>query len=85
MNADDGKSKHSNSSASDGLGYWDAQCPHDLKFANDKADAYQLLQLKRKELAYTVDDSKLGGRVNGANDGKHKYSQRMCVSRSGSI
>merc|ERR1712156_1234189 len=37
--ADGGKSKYSNAGASHGLGYCDAQCPHDLKFINGEANA----------------------------------------------
>jgi len=39
MDADGGKSKYSNAGASHGLGYCDAQCPHDLKFINGEANA----------------------------------------------
>lgn len=38
MDADGGKSKYSNAGAQYGLGYCDAQCPHDLKFINGEAN-----------------------------------------------
>lgn len=36
--ADGGKEKYGNAGAQMGLGYRDAQCPHDLKFINGKAN-----------------------------------------------
>jgi cellulose 1,4-beta-cellobiosidase len=38
MDADGGKSKYGNAGAEMGLGYCDAQCPHDLKFINNEAN-----------------------------------------------
>merc|ERR1711981_1329593 len=38
MDADGGKSKYGNAGAELGLGYCDAQCPHDLKFINNEAN-----------------------------------------------
>ena len=38
MDQDGGKSKHGNAGAKYGLGYCDAQCPHDLKFINGEAN-----------------------------------------------
>merc|ERR1712160_46614 len=38
MDADGGKSKYGNAGAQMGLGYCDAQCPHDLKFINGEAN-----------------------------------------------
>ena len=38
MDADGGKSKYGNAGAQLGLGYCDAQCPHDLKFINGEAN-----------------------------------------------
>jgi len=38
MDADGGKSKYGNAGAEMGLGYCDAQCPHDLKFINGEAN-----------------------------------------------
>merc|ERR1712232_92913 len=38
MDADGGKSKYVNAGAELGLGYCDAQCPHDLKFINNEAN-----------------------------------------------
>merc|ERR1711862_982638 len=39
MDADGGKSKYGNAGAEMGLGYCDAQCPHDLKFINGEANS----------------------------------------------
>jgi len=38
MDADGGKSKYGHAGAQYGLGYCDAQCPHDLKFINGEAN-----------------------------------------------
>merc|ERR1712070_46522 len=38
MDADGGKSKYGNAGAELGLGYCDAQCPHDLKWINNEAN-----------------------------------------------
>jgi len=38
MDEDGGKSKYGNAGAKYGLGYCDAQCPHDLKFINGEAN-----------------------------------------------
>jgi cellulose 1,4-beta-cellobiosidase len=38
MDADGGKSKYGNAGAQMGLGYCDAQCPHDLKFINGESN-----------------------------------------------
>jgi cellulose 1,4-beta-cellobiosidase len=38
MDADGGKSKYGNAGAQLGLGYCDAQCPHDLKFINGESN-----------------------------------------------
>merc|ERR1712084_109656 len=38
MDADGGKSKYGNAGAKYGMGYCDAQCPHDLKFINGEAN-----------------------------------------------
>jgi cellulose 1,4-beta-cellobiosidase len=38
MDADGGKAKYGNAGAKYGTGYCDAQCPHDLKFINGKAN-----------------------------------------------
>ena len=38
MDADGGKSKYGKAGAELGLGYCDAQCPHDLKFINNEAN-----------------------------------------------
>merc|ERR1712224_830772 len=38
MDADGGKAKYGNAGAQLGLGYCDAQCPHDLKFINGEAN-----------------------------------------------
>ena len=38
MDADGGKEKYGNTGAHVGLGYCDAQCPHDLKFINGEAN-----------------------------------------------
>merc|ERR1711990_272497 len=38
MDADGDKSKYGNAGAEMGLGYCDAQCPHDLKFINNEAN-----------------------------------------------
>ena len=72
MDADGGKEKYGNAGAQLGLGYCDAQCPHDLKF-NDKgkmkslADAflmaddyaYKLFRLKNKDLIASFTSSML--------------------------
>jgi len=39
MDQDGGKSKYGNAGAKYGLGYCDAQCPHDLKFINGEANS----------------------------------------------
>ena len=38
MDADGGKSKNGNAGAEMGLGYCDAQCPHDLELINGEAN-----------------------------------------------
>merc|ERR1711957_699984 len=38
MDADGGKSQYGNAGAEYGLGYCDAQCPHDIKFINGEAN-----------------------------------------------